>query len=257
MDYIYSVITIATKLHASDFYNKLVDGNLIYICYHITTNCKYPFIQIMLDKLPYNPKQIYKEEFLFPSISITPNLDNQNINKMIIDNVNSNLNKINCRPVSEDAYMGIISKNNYVFALINASETNINHLKLSHNSSIWFALPTEIINIGSIYNIPISPYVSTLFTYNMPELCVLHNLRLNYCYLSPDVAYTFSKNYDFQLVFGPSKNQGYYHFFKSDIDTRFGVRYAVFLENQDFTCDNDNGISVKEYDLFLPLSALL
>jgi hypothetical protein len=207
----------------------------------------------MLEKLPFNPKQIYKEEFLFPSISITPNLDNTTINQMLINQVNFNLNKIHGLPVSDNAYIGIISKNNYVFALINISESNINHLKMSHDSTIWFALPTEIINIGTIYNIPISSYIITLFTYNMPELGVLYNIRSKYTYLLPDIAYTFSKNTDFQLVFGPSKNQGYYQFFKPDANIYNGVRFAMFLENYN---TNNANILVKEYELFLPLTSL-
>ena len=234
MDYIYSGNKCAIKSNASAFFNHLVDGNLFYICYHITTNSKYPFVQIMLEKSPFNVKQIYKEEFLFPSVSIHPDLDNQKITEIIINQVNINLNKINCDPVLESAYMGVITKNKNVFALINVSSSNINHLKLSKNSTIWFALPTEIINIGSIYNIPISSYVISLFTYE-PELGVLYNPLLNNIFLLPDVAFTYSdsKRSEFQLVFGPSKKQIYYHFYKySDFrENLLNNRYALFIED--------------------------
>ena len=51
--------------------------------------------------------------------------------------------------------------------------------RLKRNSSTWFVLPTEIVNIQQVCNIPVSEKVVELFTYKKPELCVLHKLDVN------------------------------------------------------------------------------
>ena len=160
------------------------------------------------------------------------------------------------------------------------------------SSSIWFALPTEIININSICNIPISKEVVQLFTYVMPELGVLYKTNeLKDQYLLPDIVYTSSntvKQSEFQTLFGPSKEEIYYHFNSSFLDLREGKmleainRFALFIEDPlifDLELDDIKDIDdiedivyekcgltpciiiqsmnillVKEYELFQPLS---
>ena len=280
MDYIYLPNDFATTLTddfvASDIYHHLNHGILHYICYHITTNSKYPFVQILLDKT-----HIGIEEFILPSITIKK--DTVNINELIIKNINSKLKEIRCDPVIEDAYIGIIrdSSNKNIYALINVSSSNINCLNLTRSTTTWFALPTEIINIESICNIPISENVRNLFTYIMPELGVLYKADFKGAYLLPDPIYTKSsyKNAEFQSLFGPFKKHIYYHFYTlcSNLfqDTNDAItRYALFLEEPAFSknyitdaqiyrqfdeakciiIQDNNSILVKEYELFQPLS---
>ena len=220
----------------------------------------------MLEKLPFsNYKQIYKEEFILPSASI--NTFSDNVALSIIKHVNSNLKEIHCRPVSENAYIGIVKTNKYTFALINVSSSDINHLKLTRNTKTWFVLPTEIINIGSIFNIPISSYVISLFTH-MPELGVLYSSNLKNTYLLPDIGFTTNlyKKSEFQLLFGPSKTQNCFNFNKkpylidsdsdsdsdSDFKKKYAInRYALFLED---CLTNDIILRINDYSLFIPLS---
>ena len=126
---------------------------------------------------------------------------------------------------------------------------DITCLQLLRTSSIWFDLPTEIININSICNIPISEDVVQLFTYVMPELGVLYKTNeLKDQYLLPDIVYTSSttvKQAEFQTLFGPSKEEIYYHFNTSFLDlfkdkltkalqpwaTEAINRFALFIEN--------------------------
>ena len=56
----------------------------------------------------------------------------------------------------------------------------------------WFALPTEIANINSICETPISEDVIKLFTYLLPELGVLYKKNSRDNYLLPDIVYTRS-----------------------------------------------------------------
>jgi hypothetical protein len=194
--------------------------------------------------------------------------------------------------LSEDNYKGIFSDNNKSYALIDVSLVDITCLQLLRSSSIWFALPTEIININSICDIPISEEVIELFTYVMPELGVLYKTNdLKEQYLLPDIVYTSSttvKQAEFQTLFGPSKEEIYYHFnslfsdlFKDELSEAIN-RFALFIEDpiifdlelddikdiddiEDIvyekcgltTCiiiQSMNILLVKEYELFQPLS---
>jgi hypothetical protein len=193
-----------------DILPDLDNGQLYYICYHITTNGKYPFVQIMLQ---------LKDEFILPSVTVEEKQEEQqHICGIILKKIKKDLTNLRCNTnlLTEDNYKGIFSNNNKVYALIDVSSVDITSLKLLTSSSIWFALPTEIININSICNIPISKEVIQLFTYVMPELGVLYKTHdLNEQYLLPDIVYTGSttvKQAEFQTLFGPSKEEIYYHF---------------------------------------------
>jgi hypothetical protein len=190
-----------------DIFSDLDNGQLYYICYHITTSGKYPFVQIMLQ---------LKDElsFILPSVTL---FQEENISDLILKKIKTDLRHLRCNTnlLSEDSYKGIFSDNNKTYALIDVSSVDITCLQLLRSSSIWFALPTEIININSICDIPISNDVIQLFTYVMPELGVLYKPNeLKDQYLLPDIVYTSSttvKQAEFQTLFGPSKEEIYYH----------------------------------------------
>jgi len=288
MDYIYLTSQYCNPdTSILDIFSDLDNGQLYYICYHITTNGKYPFVQIMLqlkDGLSFN----------LPSVTIE-SVPLESISDLILNKIKTDLKKLRCNTnlLSEDNYKGIFSDNNKSYALIDVSSVDITCLQLLRTSSIWFALPTEIININSICDIPISEEVVNLFTYVMPELGVLYKTNeLNEQYLLPDIVYTSSttvKQAEFQTLFGPSKEEIYYHFnsyfsdlFKDELTTEAINRFALFIEDpiifdlelddikdiddiEDIvyekcgltTCiiiQSMNILLVKEYELFQPLS---
>lgn len=282
-----------------DIFSDLDNGELYYICYHITTNGKYPFVQIMLQ---------LKDEFSLPCVTLESinlqginlqgiNLDleqDQSICDIILKKIKKDLTHLRCNTnlLTDDNYKGIFSDNNKSYALIDVSSVDITSLQLLRSSSIWFALPTEIININSICDIPISKEVIQLFTYVMPELGVLYKTNeLKDQYLLPDVVYTSSntvKQAEFQTLFGPSKEEIYYHFnccfldLSKDELTKAINRFALFIEDPiifDLELDDIKDIDdiedivyekcgssvciiiqgmnillVKEYELFQPLS---
>ena len=288
MDYIYLASQYCNPdTTILDIFSDLDNGQLYYICYHVTTNSKYPFVQIML--------QLKHElDFTLPSVTLESLTLEQDISNIILNKIKTDLKHLRCNTnlLTEDNYKGIFSDNNKAYALIDVSLVDITCLQLLRTSSIWFALPTEIININTICNIPISKEVIDLFTYVMPELGVLYKTNeLKDQYLLPDIVYTSSttvKQAEFQTLFGPSKEEIYYHFNSSFFDlckdeiTKAINRFALFIENpiifdlelddikdiddiEDIvyekcgssTCiliQSMNILLVKEYELFQPLS---
>lgn len=253
------------QINASDIFSYLTDGQLQYICYHVTKNGKYPFVQIMLDLSN-------QTNFVLPTVTINPHLTNKTIETLIFRKIKADLKRLKCNLVSAE-YNGIIVTNKeQVFALIDVSSLDISCLKLSKLVTTWFALPTEIININSVYNIPISNNVLNLFQNIMPELGVLMNNGSTY--LLPDVVYTGTDNIkeaEFRVLFGPSKIGNYFHFCTSPSHEDNTInRYALFIENPicklDMNVDVDieeqsnscildnNSVLVTDYESFTPLS---
>lgn len=288
MDYMYLASQYCNQdTSVLDIFTDLDNGQLYYICYHITTNSKYPFVQIMLQ---------LKDElsFCLPSVTLPCINLEEDISDIILNKIKTDLKKLRCNTnlLTDDNYKGIFSDNDKSYALIDVSSVDITCLQLLRTSSIWFALPTEIININSICNIPISEDVVQLFTYVMPELGVLYKTNeLKDQYLLPDIVYTSSttvKQAEFQTLFGPSKEEIYYHFNTSFFDlckdelTKAINRFALFIEDPiifDLELDDIKDIDdiedivyekcgltaciiiqsmnillVKEYELFQPLS---
>ena len=253
-------------INASDIFSDLLDRQLHYICYHVTTNGKYPFVQIMLELL--------QDCFVLPSITIDNYFTNKNIETLIFRKIKADLKRIRCNLVIAE-YKGILKVNiesnkQTVYALIDVSSVDINCLNLSKSVTTWFALPTEIINLNSVCNIPVSNNVSNLFQNIMPELGVLMNNGMPY--LLPDVVYTSSsdlKETEFRSLFGPSKIENFFRFCTSVCETENNNRYALFIENpilkaeldldqdqdQNDLCILDNNtVLVTEYESFIPLS---
>ena len=227
MNYTYLASQYCTpNISALDIYSDLPGGQLKYICYHITTNSYRPFIQIMLAKTV--------SCFTCPSITINNDSTSSDISFLILRKIKADLKRLKCNTdiLTKDAYKGIFSTcaKSYAFAikskskdpdtmyaLIDVSSVDISSLHLSRSEPIWFALPTEIVNINSICDIPIAEDVINLFTYLLPELGVLYKKNSRDNYLLPDIVYTRSKlkQAEFRTLFGPSRNKGYFHFCKS------------------------------------------
>jgi hypothetical protein len=202
-----------TYTDSRDIYNKVNQINksntLVYICYHISYIDEYPFLQIMLNKVCNNNSNNVdniKEEFVLPSIIV----DNErnSISELLITDVKSYLQKIHCdsSSLSLDAYKGIIHDGENMYALVNISNLDIKYLYLPAKIKTWFVLTTEIINIKSVCNIPISEMITNLFI-NNPELGILRKPSLTTIYSCPDVVYTGSdyKKSELNVIFGPDK----------------------------------------------------
>jgi hypothetical protein len=212
--------------------------------------------------------ELLQDCFVLPSITIDKDYTNKNIETLIFRKIKADLKRIRCNLVISE-YKGIVKINKQtVYALIDVSSVDINCLNLSKSVTTWFALPTEIINLNSVCNIPVSNNVSNLFQNIMPELGVLINNGSPY--LLPDVVYTSSsdlKETEFRSLFGPSKIENFFRFCTSVCETENNNRYALFIENpilkaeldldldQNDLCILDNNtVLVTEYESFIPLS---
>jgi len=199
-------------------------GIINILCYHVTQNNKYPFIQFMLEKIPFC-NNIIQEKLVLPYVSITYNITDD-FTSIITDKLNNLLTSIGCHgSLTEESYKGIINDGHErLYALIDMSHINLFRLSITRNSPIWFSLPTEIVNIGSICNIPIDTNVTELFS-DMPNLSSLqHNDNIdnfNKTYPLPDAVYSGSylKKTEFRSLFSmecekvyPSCGAYYYYF---------------------------------------------
>lgn len=237
MDYTYLFENCVNKnTDSKDIFNKNNKYNLLHIlCYHVTNTAKYPFLQFMLEKIPFCNNFI-KEEFILPFISFD---DTTNIEEIVIDKVNKSLVSISTgTKVTKDMYKGIVlddTSSYKQYALINITGIDLTGLKLCRNSPIWFVIPSEIINTKHICNIAIDEEVTELFT-SIPTLGLLHDPITSRTYIIPDVAYTGDeyKKVEFTSVFGNVKSKEYdscspnYYFYKAFGDA---VRYGGWTKN--------------------------
>ena len=222
--------------------HTLLDNNtntLNILCYHVNTESKYPFIQFMLEKIPFCG-ELLREQFILPSYMFSNFYTNDNtIEHFVINKVKKSLAFINCNyeKVNLSMYKGIYyDKKNKPYALVNISDIDINYIALNRNSNIWFALPSEILNTRDICNIEISEDIYNLFSEN-PMLSLLHynnvsnykdmtmldNVKPLSIYPVPDVVYTGGEYKDVQFcsIFGVKRREIYknmgenYYFFRN------------------------------------------
>lgn len=229
------------------------DITILYLlCYNVNTDCKYPFLQFMMDKIPFCDNLV-KEELTLPHIMINNN-DDYDISVIIKKHINNKSIEIK----------GVIKICHKYYALINVSTCNTK-IKLNRNSPYWFVLPSEIICVKNVCNIPIDESVVSLFTEN-PEIGLLTNPKTHLYYILPDSVYTMGtiKSVEFNSIFGnqktkPYNNCGEYYFFYrsfkdvSKIENDVGInRYALFVEGNLYLeetneCQLTNTIIEEEY----------
>jgi len=241
--------------------------NILYIlCYHISTETRYPFIQFMVEKIPFCNNFI-KEEFTLPCIIISGM--SQSLESLVMEKVDTYLKLINCdnSKLTNEMYKGIVFdslENAYV--MVNISGTDISGIYLLRNTEIWFALPSEIINQKQICNIDIDNRVTDFFT-NMPELSLLTNPETKSRYIIPDVVYTGGdfKKVEFNAIFGNGKNKeyekggNYYYFYRSLSDAikdggwvKDGGTNKIDLTNKNITHSVSNRLLVdNEYGRYI------
>ena len=179
--------------------NDMIGSTIHILCYHITKSAKYPFIQIMMEKQHYIPLTSV-ERFVLPFVSVSADTQT-NLSKLVLDRVTRGLQELGCDPSvlnESDAFIGLLDLNNVKdnhnvkYALVDISPVDIYRIGLSRLNSTWFALPTEIMNMQTICNIPIDESITNLFL-TMPELGMLHNPSTNNSmYPLPDGVYTGS-----------------------------------------------------------------
>lgn len=254
MDYTYSIEDNTKQINSVNIFA------LHLLCYNINTDCKYPFLQFLMNKIPFCDNLV-KEELTLPYIVL------KNIECDIESVLKTYLHKYFA---DEMDYKGIIEYNSTHYALINI-DTKI--MKPHRNSLHWFVLPSEIIGPKSVCNIPIDVSVVRLFTLN-PELSILTNTNNHTKYIIPDAAYTIGniKSVEFNSVFGNQKSKAYvscsnYYFFyrsfkdvlvihKEEINAKDAIginRYAVFVEGNIYLeeteeCELTNKTIETEYN---------
>ena len=186
---------------------------IIYIlCYHINNDNKYPFMQFMMDKIPFC-NNIIKEKLILPCIIISEKSSDMDIELDILNKIKYSLNNLNCdyKKVTENMYKGIIIDSpQKAYALVNISEIDIYGLCFERNTFSWFALTSELINMKMVCNLPIDEECSKLFSKNI-ELGVLINPNTNSNYILPDPVYTGGeiKRVEFDSIFGNRKKKIY------------------------------------------------
>ena len=196
------------------------------LCYHIEKEHKYPFLQFMMEKIPYC-NNIVKEQITLPCVFIKDLT--KDIYEVVLDRVKSGLNLLNCdyNKVNEDMYKGIVFGEDYFtpYALVNITGIDIYGLNFMRQSTCWFVLPSEIINTKKVCNIDIDNDITNLFN-DIPQLgCLVNcnNNNDNEYYMIPDAVYTGCelKQGEFQSVFGNIKKKiydscgEYYYFYRS------------------------------------------
>ena len=242
MEYTYFLEDIGNK-HLD--HNDLNTNILYILCYHIETQCKYPFLQFMMEKIPFC-NNLIKEQLILPHININ---NKQNIETLALEKVKQCLHNIT-NNITNDMYKGIIYCDNNGYICVNISEIDISGLFLSRNSNYWFVLPSEIINTKEVCGIDIDSKVVSLFIQN-PELGILTNPKTKNIYILPDTVYTVDefKTVEFKSIFGNRKTKiyencsEYYYFYRSSLEAikdkispnelKLGInRYALFLEGE-------------------------
>ncbi len=225
MDYKY---TLEEKANVNLSYDDVINDNCVLniLCYHIEDKCKYPFLQFMMDKIPFC-NNIVKEQLVLPHVFLTNK--SHIIKEKVLERVKMGLQTLYCdqTKVTEDMYKGIIFGDDSwtPYALVNISGIDISGLNFMRQTTTWFALPSEIINNKKVCNIDVDNEVTQLFT-SVLELGLLVNKQTNNPYIIPDAVYTGSeqKNAEFQCVFGNIKRKlynncgEYYYFYRSFCD---------------------------------------
>jgi hypothetical protein len=241
-----------------DIVNEQGDCILNIICYHVEEEYKYPFLQFMMEKVPYC-NNIVSEQLIFPYIFIRKT-ERNNIKEVVLEKVKMGLDNLDCEyDISEDAYKGIVFDKKYLtpYVLVNITGIDICGINFFRQTTTWFVLSSEIINNQNVLNVNIDKNIIKLFT-DVREIGQLLNTKKNEYYMLPDVVYTSDKKKDseFKSIFGNVKTKiydncrEYYYFYRSFYDViKHGEwinRYALFTEGKiylenakDFTLNDE------------------
>lgn len=193
------------------------------LCYHIENQHKYPFIQFMMEKVPYC-NDIVKEQLILPCVFISKE---SNIQELVLERVKVGLDMLGCYHNNLIEYKGVLfgEDDNTTYALVNITGVDIYGLNFARQTTTWFALPSEIINVKTVCNIDIDREVVELFT-DIPQIGLLTDPNTGNNYIMPDAVYTGNelKKAEFNSIFGNCKTKTYdscgeyYFFYRSFCD---------------------------------------
>lgn len=170
----------------------------------------------------------------------------------IIQNISHYLSYIECDnfDINNIDVMGYYDYNNTKYIFIDISKITIEILSLEKKTSIWIALPSEIINSRHICNISIGDDTTSFFI-NNPFFYTLCNYETNVNYPLPDVVYkgSYVKTALFQSVFGVGKyngKYGYCYYFKGSFETAlkeggWNINFAPESKYDKLITDNEFG----------------
>lgn len=227
MEYKYLAEATANKhMEFADLVNDNGICILNILCYHIEPQYKYPFLQFMMEKVPYC-NNIVKEQLTFPCIILSKSYTS--IKNVVLERVKTSLSTLNCDyiKVNEDMYKGILFSKDEInaYALVNITGIDVLGINFTRRSSLWFVLPSEIINTKNVCNIDVDVDIVKLLT-NNPKISFLVNPNTKKNYILPDAVYTGNeiKQVQFNSVFGNNKTKvyttcsEYYYFYRSFYD---------------------------------------
>lgn len=234
MEYNYLLESNANKRIEWEDMNDICILNIL--CYHIENQYKFPFLQFMMEKVPFC-NNVVKEQLSLPCTFL--NNSSNSVKNVVLDRVKTSLAILNCdyAKVTEDMYKGILFSTDKInaYALINITGIDILGINFTRQTSTWFVLPSEIINSKNVCNIDVDNDVVQLFT-NNPKIGILMNPNTKKNYILPDAVYTVNelKQVEFNSVFGNNKTKiydacgAYYYFYRSFYDA---IKYDVFIKN--------------------------
>lgn len=227
MEYTY---LLEEKANKNVTFDEIVNNNgmcvLNILCYNIENQHKYPFLQFMMEKVPYC-NDIVKEQLILPCVFMRNR--ESDIQDLVLERVKLGLDMLGCEHnnVNEDMYKGILfgEEDNTPYALVNITGIDIYGLNFKRQTTTWFALPSEIINVKQVCNIPIDGDVIQLFT-DIPQIGLLTDPNTKNYYIMPDAVYTGNeiKKSEFNSIFGNCKTKPYdscgeyYFFYRSFCD---------------------------------------
>lgn len=207
----------------NDFQSETDTITIFILCYHIETQHKYPFLQFMMNKIPFC-NNFVKEELTLPYVTLKDR--NSDILTIVLDKVKTSLLNLNCEhiKVTDDMYKGILFGEDCStpYALVNISGIDIYGLHFGRNSPSWFVLSSELINTKTVCNIPVNDTTIDFFTDNQ-EIGILRDKITNRPFMLPDAAYTGAefRVVEFRSVFGNHKSKiyencgEYFYFYRS------------------------------------------
>jgi len=251
---------IKNKANKDIIVSEITQPIINILCYHVTDKfIEYPFIQVMVELEWFTYINMVSGRFVLPFIHMT-NVKT-NLSTYVLNKIKKNLEELGCdtSPLNEDAFLGLINVNNTNMLLVDISSVDIFRISNSKMNNTWFALPTEIMNIGTICNIPIDKNLMNLFQ-NSPELGVLHKpikeqiFTFEDGYPLPDAVYTGShfKQVEFNSVFGVPRKQvysscgEYYYFYRLFEDAVMEGGWTKDINDSNrHLIDNEHGRYIK------------
>lgn len=251
--------TVPLEKHAAKYLtpDELLDvkdiGFIHILCYHVNENLKYPFMQFLMDKTPHDMTNIVREEIILPCIVVSK--DTHSIEKVALQKIKTKLESIGCNVENvnlDNNFVGVVTIYDSLFLVFNVSNVLLNPVKFYNNSPSMFVLPTEIINVGSVYNVSVNKHTRNLFL-SIPELGVLYKHRDPYPL--PDVVYS-CYNTDFECAMGILKKQWvsacapHYGFCKK-YNTGLELRCVLYAENYSFYAEENEKLTLSDEEIEL------